>query len=152
MQLLACSTLFCATALRLRHLQRVAQLIREGGTTCPLLKTNVMFGRNTPQIDLAQIRPSSKMSLKMSCLAACGNNVEEAQKLYDFIASDINLPDTDVMPPSGFDKFKSSAESIFGWIGEHKEALMEGFNMIQAMRGGAPTTVAVPPTNVPPLP
>lgn len=111
-----------------------------------------MFGRNTPQIDLAQIRPSSKMSLKMSCLAACGNNVEEAQKLYDFIASDINLPDTDVMPPSGFDKFKSSAESIFGWIGEHKEALMEGFNMIQAMRGGAPTTVAVPPTNVPPLP
>ena len=56
-----------------------------------------MFGRNTPQIDLAQIRPSSKMSLKMSCLSACGNNVEEAQKLYDFIASDINLPDTDVM-------------------------------------------------------
>lgn len=111
-----------------------------------------MFGRNTPQIDLAQIRPSSKMSLKMSCLAACGNNVEEAQKLYDFIASDINLPDTDVMPPSGFDKFKSSAESIFGWIGEHKEALMEGFNMIQAMRGGVSTTAAVPPTNVPPLP
>jgi hypothetical protein len=56
------------------------------------------------------------------------------------------------MPPSGFDKFKSSAESIFGWIGEHKEALMEGFNMIQAMRGGVSTTAAVPPTNVPPLP
>lgn len=111
-----------------------------------------MLWKNNTQIDLTQIRPSSKMSLKMSCLAACGNNVEEAQKLYDFIASDINLPDTDVMPPSGFEKFKSSAESIFGWIGEHKEALMEGFNMIQAMRGGAPTTVAVPPTNVPPLP
>ena len=111
-----------------------------------------MFGRNIPQIDLAQIRPSSKMSLKMSCLAACGNNVEEAQKLYDFIASDINLPDTDVMPPSGFDKFKSSAESIFGWIGEHKEALMEGFNMIQAMRGGAPTIAATPVADVPPLP
>ena len=111
-----------------------------------------MFGRNTPQIDLAQIRPSSKMSLKMSCLSACGNNVEEAQKLYDFIASDINLPDTDVMPPSGFEKFKSSAESIFGWIGEHKEALMEGFNMIQSLRGGQVVTPSVPPTNVPPLP
>lgn len=111
-----------------------------------------MLWKNNTQIDLTQIRPSSKMSLKMSCLAACGNNVEEAQKLYDFIASDINLPDTDVMPPSGFEKFKSSAESIFGWISEHKDTLMEGYNMIQAMRGGAPTTVAVPPTNVPPLP
>ena len=88
----------------------------------------------------------------MSCLAACGNNVDEAQKLYDFIASDINLPDTDVMPPSGFDKFKSSAESIFGWIGEHKDTLMEGYNMIMAMRGNVSSSVAVPPANVPPLP
>lgn len=111
-----------------------------------------MFGRNNIQIDLAQIRPTSKMSLKMSCLAACNNNVEEAQKLYDFIASDINLPDTDVMPPSGFEKFKSSAESIFGWIGEHKEALMEGFNMIQSLRGGQIATPSAPPANVPPLP
>jgi hypothetical protein len=113
-----------------------------------------MLWKNNPQIDLAQIRPTSKMSLKMSCLAACGNNVEEAQKLYDFIASDVNLPDTDVVPPSGFDKFKSNAESIFGWIGEHKEALMEGFNMIQAMRGGTPIKSAPPsvPTGVPPLP
>ena len=113
-----------------------------------------MFGRNTPQIDLGQIRPTSKMSLKMSCLAACNNNVEEAQKLYDFIASDINLPDTDVMPPSGFDKVKSSAESIFAWIGEHKEDILQGWNFIQAMRGGAPIDVASPsvPTGVPPLP
>lgn len=111
-----------------------------------------MFGRNTPQIDLAQIRPSSKMSLKMSCLAACGNNVEEAQKLYDFIASDINLPDTDVVPPSGLERFKNGAESLFGWIGEHKEAIIEGYNMIQAIRGGQAPVAAVPPTNVPPLP
>lgn len=113
-----------------------------------------MFGRNNIQIDLAQIRPTSKMSLKMSCLAACNNNVEEAQKLYDFIASDINLPDTDVMPPSGFDKVKSSAESIFAWIGEHKEDILQGWNFIQAMRGGAPIESAPPsvPTGVPPLP
>lgn len=111
-----------------------------------------MLWRNNTQIDLTQIRPSSKISLKMSCLAACGNNVEEAQKLYDFIASDINLPDTDVMPPSGFEKFKSSAESIFGWIGEHKETLMEGFNMIQSLRGAQVVTPSVPPANVPPLP
>lgn len=113
-----------------------------------------MFGRNNVQIDLAQIRPSSKMSLKMSCLAACNNNVEEAQKLYDFIAADINLPDTDVMPPSDFDKVKNSAESIFAWIGEHKEDILQGWNFIQAMRGGVPINVASSsvPTGVPPLP
>ena len=112
-----------------------------------------MFGKSQ-QIDLARIQPSSKMSLKMSCLAACSNNIEEAQKLYDFIAADINLPDTDVMPPSGFDKVKSSAESIFSWFGEHKEDIIQGWNFIQAMRGGThievtPTQV---PTGVPPLP
>lgn len=112
-----------------------------------------MFGKS-PQIDLARIQPSSKMSLKMSCLAACGNNIEEAQKLYDFIAADINLPDTDVVPPSGFDKVKSSAESIFAWVGEHKEDILQGWNFIQAMRGGAPieATTAQVPTGVPPLP
>jgi hypothetical protein len=112
-----------------------------------------MFGKS-PQIDLARIQPSSKMSLKMSCLAACGNNIEEAQKLYDFIATDINLPDTDVVPPSGFDKVKSSAESIFSWIGEHKEDILQGWNFIQAMRGGTPIggTPTQVPTGVPPLP
>jgi hypothetical protein len=127
---------------------------RVGGLTLLLKKRKVMFGRNNIQIDLAQIRPTSKMSLKMSCLAACNNNVEEAQKLYDFIASDINLPDTDVMPPSGFDKVKSSAESIFAWIGEHKEDILQGWNYIQAMRGGTPINVASSsvPTGVPPLP
>ena len=110
-----------------------------------------MFGKS-PQIDLARIQPSSKMSLKMSCLAACGNNIEEAQRLYDFIASDINLPDTDVTPPSGFEKFKSSAEGIFGWLGEHKDSIVEGINMIQALRGSQAPVVATPPANVPPLP
>lgn len=113
-----------------------------------------MLWKNNPQIDLGQIRPTSKMSLKMSCLAACNNNVEEAQKLYDFIASDINLPDTDVMPLSGFDKFKSEADGLLSWLGEHKEAILDGYNMIQAMRGGTPINAVTPsiPTDVPPLP
>lgn len=114
-----------------------------------------MFGKKPPTIDLTRIQPSSKMSLKMSCLAACNNNVEEAQKLYDFIASDINLPDTDIVPPTAMERFKSGAESLFGWIGEHKDSLIEGYNMIQMIRGGQPISVgtpATPPTGVPPLP
>lgn len=106
-----------------------------------------------PSINLAHIQPTSKMSLKMSCLAACNNDVEAAQKLYDFIASDINLPDTEVMPPSAIDRFKSGAESLFGWIGEHKDTLIEGYNMIQMLRGGTPiANTGATPTGVPPLP
>lgn len=106
-------------------------------------------------MDINRIQATSKMSLKMSCLAACNNNVEEAQKLYDFIASDIELPDTDILPPTAIERFKSGAEGLIGWIGEHKDALIEGYNMIQMLRGGQPIAsgTAVPQTtNVPPLP
>lgn len=113
-----------------------------------------MFGRK-PQIDLNRINPTSKMSLKMSCLAACGNNVDEAQKLYDFIAADINLPDTEVMPPTAMERLKNGAESLFGWVSEHKDSLIEGYNMIQMIRGGQPINMGAPvspPSGVPPLP
>ena len=112
-----------------------------------------MFGKKQ-EIDIGRIQPTSKVTLKMTCLAACCNNVEEAKKLYDFIAGDLNLPDTDIMPPNTFDRLKSGAEGLFGWIGEHKEDLINGWNMIQALRGGQPIEIgsATPPANVPPLP
>lgn len=43
------------------------------------------------------INPSSKIALKISCLQACGNDVDKAEKLYKFVAEDIaSLPDFDV--------------------------------------------------------
>lgn len=64
-----------------------------------------MFGK--PQIDLTQIRATSKLSLKMSCLAACGNDVDKAEKLYRFIAEDLsNLPDIDPAKASVVEQIK----------------------------------------------
>lgn len=82
-----------------------------------------MFGR--PKIDLTQLQPTSKMSLKLTCLAACGNDVRAASELYDFIAGDLTLPDIDPEEPSAFAKFRQSADDIFGWVGEHKEDLWQ---------------------------
>lgn len=31
------------------------------------------------------INPSSKIALKISCLQACGNDVDKAEKLYKFL-------------------------------------------------------------------
>lgn len=44
---------------------------------------------------------------------------------------------------------KQGAEDIFGWVQEHKEELMQGYQLIRGMRGGA--TAATPPS-APPIP
>lgn len=112
----------------------------------------MFFGRKP--IDISQIRATSKLSLKMSCLAACGNDVDKADRLYKYIADGLdNLPDVDPVKPSVFDQIKGGANDIFGWIGEHKGDLIEGWNMFQTLRGGQPISVpSAPPANIPPIP
>lgn len=112
-----------------------------------------MFGK--PQIDLTQIRPTSKLTLKLSCLAACSNNVEQAERVYNFIAGDMkDLPDFDAPRLSTFEQIKTGADSIFGWFGEHRGQLIEGWNFIQSMRGSntIPIVPAAPPADIPPIP
>ncbi len=113
-----------------------------------------MFGK-TPQIDLTRIRPTSKLSLKLSCLAACGNEVDRAERLYDFIARDMeHLPEVDMQRPTAFQQFKEGAGELFGWIGSHRDELIEGWNFIQAMRGGGAINIPTvpPPVDLPPIP
>lgn len=43
-----------------------------------------LFRKRT--VDMTKLRTTSKMSLKLSCLAACGNDIREAQELYGFIS------------------------------------------------------------------
>ncbi len=113
-----------------------------------------MFGK--PQIDLTQIRPSSKVTLKLSCLAACGNDIEQAEKLYNFIAGDLaELPDMDIPKPSVIEQVKGGANDLFGWIGEHKNDIIDGWNFFQALRGKggiASAIPAAPPADIPPIP
>lgn len=112
----------------------------------------MFFGRKP--IDITQIRATSKLSLKMSCLAACGNDVDKADRLYKYISDGLDsLPDVDPLRPSVFDQIKGGANDIFGWIGEHKGDLIEGWNMIKALRGGSTIPVpSGPPADIPPIP
>lgn len=111
-----------------------------------------MFGK--PQIDLTQIRATSKLSLKMSCLTACGNDVDKAEKLYKFIAENLSsLPDVDPAKASVVEQIKTGANDLFGWIGEHKGDIIEGWNFFQMIRGGAPLpSISTPPVDIPPIP
>lgn len=117
-----------------------------------LLITQIMFGNS--RIDMNEIIPTSKMSLKMSCIRACNNDVAKAAELYDFLAKDIeSLPDFDVRPPSTFEQVKSIAGDIFGWVDQNQDKIIGAYNFIQSARSGAPIGAAgAPVPNVPPIP
>lgn len=108
------------------------------------------------RIDVRQIVPTSKISLKMSCLAACDNDIEKANRLYNYVADGLkDLPDFEPERISAFQRVSTSADEMLGWIGKHKEDFMQGWQMIQAMRGGTPYPLqqpVEPPLNVEPIP
>lgn len=111
-----------------------------------------MFGRT--QINMAEIIPTSKMTLKMSCIRACNNDVTKAAELYEFLIKDIgSLPDFDIKPPTTFEQIRGMAGDIFGWVEQNQDKLVGAFNFIQNLRGGAPIgPTAGPPVGVAPIP
>lgn len=111
-----------------------------------------MFGRQ--EIDINMIVTTSKMALKASCIRACNNDVEKAEKLYDFFIKDIkDIPDFDIQPPSTLEQIKSMAGEVFGWFDQNQDKLIGAYNFIQNIRGGQGIpSGAVPLDNVPPIP
>ena len=109
-----------------------------------------MFNR---PINPEMIIPTSKVSLKTSCLRACGNDIEKAEKLYDFFVKDLQeIPDFDPVPPTLFEQAKSTVGDLFGWVENNQDKLLGAYQFIQQFRGGVPAPTAQPPINVPPLP
>ena len=107
------------------------------------------FFNNKPRIDISMLQPTSKLSLKLTCLAACGNDVKTATELSEFIAGDMSLPDVDPERPTTLQRIQQGAEGIFGWVQEHRDELLQGYQLIKGLRGG--TAAATPPA-APPIP
>lgn len=104
---------------------------------------------------MTEIIPTSKMSLKMSCIKACNNDVSKAQELYDFLAKDIkDLPDFDMRPPTTFEQIKGIAGEVFGWVDQNQDKIVGAYNFIQSVRNGAPIGLptGAPPAGVSPIP
>lgn len=112
-----------------------------------------MFSRN--DIDLAQIRPSSKITLKLSCLAACGHDVDRAERLYNYLAADLSeLPDVDPVQPSAVARVISGADTVAGWISAHQGDIMQVVTTLRGLRSatGTAATVNTAAAGVPPIP
>ena len=90
-----------------------------------------MFTRRA--IDISRLRVTSKIALKLSCLEVCGNDIKDAEELYNYIAQGLDLPDTDPPTPSRLDQIKRGADDIISWIGSHKDDLLQGYALIKGL-------------------
>jgi len=113
-----------------------------------------MIGRK--KIDLRMINPSSKIALKISCLQSCNGDIEKANKLYNFLAEGVDtIPDFDTPQPTFMQQASQTAGSVFGWVKENQNDIIQAWNFFQTMRNGgtipAPGAPA-PQPEIPPLP
>ncbi len=91
---------------------------------------------------MASIVPTSKFDLKMQCIAIACGNVDEADRLYKFLAGDLNIPDVTPPTPTLMQQIKDTAGSFLGFVKENQGDFVQAYNYIQAIRNGSPLQVA----------
>lgn len=101
---------------------------------------------------IGMIKPTSKAALKQQCLYLCNLNVDEANKMYDFLIKDIgdSIPDIDPAQKSFVQNVGDSTKSILGWFKENQDVLSQVSNMIKGLitkGSGTPEVNALPPIN-----
>lgn len=112
-----------------------------------------MFGKEKISIEnLSRINPTSKLSLKMSCIAIADGDLEKATKMYEFFAADMDLPDTDPVPPTKMQMIKSSVEEVSGLIKNNKDDIMDLVGFVMGIVGKKAPATSSGAANIPPLP
>lgn len=113
-----------------------------------------MFGKENKMVvqNLSRINATSKLSLKMTCLAVAEGDLEKATKMYDFFAADMELPDTDPIPPSKMQTIKASVEEVSGLIKNNKDDILDLIGFVMGIVGKKAPTTASGAANIPPLP
>ena len=111
----------------------------------------MFFKRNKIKKDMIQnIRPTSKVALKMSCLYTCNGDVDKAERLYAFLIKDMeDLPTFDVQKPTAMQQFKDGAVQTIGWINQNQDTIMNWIGVIKDMFGKGGKGNAIPPTAAP---
>lgn len=95
------------------------------------------FQSKKKKLEMIQaIRPTSRATLKMQCLLVCKGDIDEANKLYDYFAKDMPaLPDYDPAQPTWVDNTKDMASGIINWLGDNKETLAQGYEILRGITG-----------------
>lgn len=95
------------------------------------------FNKKKKRLEMIQtIRPTSKATLKLQCLLVTKGDIDEAKKLYDYFAGDLPaLPDYDPVQPTWVDSTRDVAGGIFSWLGDNKDTLVQGYEILRAFTG-----------------
>ena len=83
-------------------------------------------------------------------MAVSNGDLDKATKMYDFFAKDMDLPDTDPMPPSRFETIKNGVNEVGGLIKNNKDDIMDLANFVMGIIGKK-APVAGGNANIPPL-
>ena len=80
------------------------------------------------------INPTSKASLKTSCLLMADCDIDKADRLYDYFTKDMpEIPPYDAPTPSMMDNVKSNINSILSLFSQHKDSLSQGYDVIRSL-------------------
>ena len=102
---------------------------------------------------IQNIRPTSKIALKMSCLYTCNGDVDKAEKLYDFLVKDIeDMPTFDVQQPTTMQQIKDGAVQTVQWLNQNQETIMNWVGIIKQMFNKGGGGAAPMPTANAPIP
>ena len=100
---------------------------------------------------LPNLNISSKASLKQFCLLATKCDVEQAERLYEFLIKDMDeLPMFDPVKPTAMQNIKATATDVLSFFKENGNEIQQGVALIRGMfgKGAAPIT-EVPPVTEP---
>lgn len=93
---------------------------------------------------------SSKISLKLSCINACHGDIAKGKELYDFLAEGVEtIPDIETPKPSVLRQAQETIGSIFGWVKENKDDIVQAVGFVQSLRNPASSVTAV--NDIPPI-
>ena len=99
---------------------------------------------------LAMIKPTSKAELKRQCLYLSNLDVDKAEKMYNFLVKDVDIPDVEPSSKPFIQNFGEQASGVFGWFRENQDMIGQAVDFIRgivASRKGAPPASPLPPIN-----
>ena len=103
---------------------------------------------------IQNIIPTSKVSLKMTCLHSCNGDLEKAEKLYKYMAEGLeDLPTFDPVRPTTMQQAKEMIGDGFTWVKENQETIVSWVSFFKDMfgKGGGggipPAASPIPPIN-----
>ena len=100
---------------------------------------------------LSMIHPTSKAELKRQCLYLSNLDVDKAEKMYDFLVKDVEIPDVEPSTKPFIQNFGEQASGVFGWFRDNQDMIGQAVDFIRGIiasrKGGVPPTTPLPPIN-----